>query len=180
MNLSTVINKASKYRKIKQNTIDYREAWQTGLKDTIIKTLTNISEEADLKAKVDVNDDVINLEAIIFNLGRKNSGIKERLNLEESRALVRNEGMLVYQQLFNGKIMVMIVYPYLEGYGEAQPPKNMEILRPEELTIDFMIRHVEELLKELTNWEDYDDDQPSPPPIGFTSKFNLQTEIDED
>ena len=63
--------------------------------------------------------------------------------------------------------------PYIEGYGEPKPPRPIEILRPNELTVGFIIRHVETFLKEITEWEDYDDDEPTTKnafnPIGFNS-----------
>lgn len=180
MDLSQLKSKVNKYNAVKQNTIDYRQVWHDNLKDTIIATLEKMAKEIGLEGEVEHQDNVKNLEAVVYNLGRRRSGIMEVLDHDETRSLVRNDGMLVYQQLFNGKILVMIVFPHVEGYGEPQPPKNLEILRPHELTESFMIRHFEEMLMELTNWEDYDDDQPSPPPIGFNTKFDLQNEDDMD
>ena len=45
----------------------------------------------------------------------------------------------------------------------------VEILRPDELKKPFILRHLELLFKELIEWEDYDDDEPSngKKPIGF-------------
>jgi len=68
----------------------------------------------------------------------------------------------------------MIMYPYIEGYGQPKPPKTLEIVRPEELTEGFLIRYVEEFLKDIIEWEDFDDDLPEKMgmnPIGFSSKL---------
>ena len=93
------------------------------------------------------------------------------------RIMIKTNGALVYQQLFNGKIMIMIVSPSIEGYGEPKPPKMMEILRPEELKTPFILRHIEAFLKDITEWEDYDDDEPQKPnnafsPIGFNRDYD--------
>lgn len=176
MNYSALIAKVSKYTKVKQNTHDYREQWQSGKRQMIVDTLQGIVDNTDLEAEIEVRDDVENLEVVMFNLGRTKSGIREKLDGDESRSVVRNNGILVYQQLFNGKIVVMIVNPFLEGYGEPQPPKSQEIVRPEELNEGYILRHMEEFLNEITAWEDYDDDQPSPPPIGFNTKLHLTSE----
>ena len=173
MNYSALTSKVSKYLKVKQNTHDYREQWKAGKKQLVIDTLQGIIDNTDLEAEIDIKDDVDNLEVIMFNLGRTKSGIREKLDGEDYRPVVRNNGLLVYQQLFNGKVVVLIVQPFLEGYGEPQQPKTLEILRPDEINEGFIVRHVEEFLKELTNWEDYDDDQPAPPPIGFNTQFQL-------
>lgn len=173
MNYNALNSKVSKYLQIKQNTYDYRDQWKAGKKQLVIDTLQGVIDNTELEAEIDIKDDVDNLEVIMFNLGRMKSGIREKLDGEDYRPVVRNNGLLVYQQLFNGKLVVLIVQPFLEGYGEPQPPKTLEILRPNEINEGFIIRHVEELLKELTNWEDYDDDQPAPPPIGFNTQFQL-------
>ena len=180
MEYTALIAKVSKYKSVRENTIKYREAWHNGLREMIVTTLEDILKDTGLQAEIETKDDVENLEVIMLNLGRHKSGIREKLDKNEFRSLVQNDGMLIYQQLFNGKIMVMIVYPYLEGYGEPQPPKNLEILRPHELTKDFIVRHMEELLKEITAWEDYDDDESKPPPIGFTHNFQMTSEPTDD
>ena len=66
--------------------------------------------------------------------------------------------------------MMMIMYPYIEGYGQPKPPLNIEILRPEEFKSEFLLRYTEQFLKEVIDWEDFDDDIPEKMgmnPIGF-------------
>jgi len=179
MNFSALKNKVEKYLLVKENTLKYREQWKNGTEKLIIDTLQGIIDNTDLKAELDVKNEVENLEVIVLNLGRMKSGIREKLAGDEYRSVVRNNGMLVYQQLFNGKIVVLIVQPFLEGYGQPQQPKTLEIVRPEELNEGFIVRHVEEFLKELIAWEDYDDDQATPHPIGFNSNFQLVDDDDD-
>ena len=82
--------------------------------------------------------------------------------------MIKHKGSLVYQQLFNGKIIALISYPTIENYGQPQPPKQIGIYRPEELKEPFFVRHMEEFMKEVTKWEDYDDEDPQPAQrIGF-------------
>lgn len=177
MNLNALKSKVEKYIQVKQNTFDYREEWKSETKDLITNTLQKVIDETDLEAEIEVKDSVEHLEVIIMNLGRNKSGIREKLDGDESRSVVRNNGMLVYQQLFNGKIVVLAVQPFLEGYGEPQQPKSVEIVRPSELNEGFIVRHVEEFLKDLIAWEDYDDDQPvGKHPIGFSSNFVTEDE----
>lgn len=172
IDLGTLISKANDYKQILENTDDYRKKWAKKMKPTILKTLKEILKQTKIKGTIDEQDNIENLEAIILNLGRSASGIRENLeNTDIKRAMIKSNGALIYQQLFNGKVMIMTVAPYIEGYGEPKPPKPLEILRPEELSEGFIIRHVEVFLKEITEWEDYDDDEPSTKnafnPIGF-------------
>ena len=74
---------------------------------------------------------------------------------------------MIYQQLYNGKVQVMIVYPFIEGFGEPRPPKVISIYRPEEIKTPFLLRHMEEFIKEITQWEDFDDDDQAAAKIGF-------------
>lgn len=173
MNYNALNNKISKYIKVKQNTHDYRDQWHKETKSLIKTTLQGVLDNTEMDGEIEVRDEVTNLEVVMLNLGRSKSGVLEKLGGEETRSVVRNNGMLVYQQLFNGKIVVMLVSPFLEGYGEPQPPKSLEILRPDEVNEGFIMRHLEEFLNEITTWEDYDDDQPTPPPIGFNTKLHL-------
>ncbi len=177
-----LISKSNRYKGVLQNTKTYREKWGTELKPMITSTLEAFLKEADIKGEVKVQDKINNLEAIILDFGKSHSGISE--NMEDTnikRTMIKSNGALIYQQLFNGKIMVMIVSPYIEGYGEPKPPKNLEILRPDELRQPFILRHLEAFLKDITDWEDYDDDEPQKSTIGFQPiGFNKAIELDEE
>ena len=172
MELGTLLAKAENYKQILENTLLYRKKWSSEMKPLISKSLKTILKKTGIKGKIDIQDKIINLEAIVLDLGRTSSGIVEQLDdTDIRRTMIKNNGALIYQQLFNGKVMIMLVSPYIEGYGEPKPPRPLEILRPEELTESFIIRHVETFLKEIADWEDYDDDEPSTKnafnPIGF-------------
>jgi len=169
-------SKVDAYHDILENTEKYRNIWQESLKDFIIERLNSILGETGLKAEVEVKDNVKNLESIMLTLGRQKSGIGERISDDTTRPLIKHNGILIYQQLFNGKIEVMIVYPFIEGYNKPYPPKMVAIYRPEEIQAPFIIRHVETFLREIINWEDFDDDnthhKPTQP-IGFNLDFNV-------
>lgn len=186
LDLGSLPAKVNAYKKILDNTIAYRKEWQKGLKEMIINTLDFINDNTELGGKVIVRDQIENMEAVVLDLGRVHSGMRELIQDSDiKKTIVKTQGGLIYQQLFNGKVMVMIVYPYIDGYGEPRPPKNVEILRPEELKQGFIIRHFQEFIKEITEWEDYDDDRPNKPIIGYTHPigFNANKEevvVDED
>ena len=168
--------KVNNYNKILENTRTYRQVWKDSLKAFIVKRLEIIVAETGLDAKVEIKENVDNLEAVVLSLGTEVSGISEKINEDTMRPMIKNNGVLIYQQLFNGKVQVMLVYPFIEGYGKPQPPKIVSIYRPEEVKEPFIIRHVEEFLKEVILWEDFDDDLPiQKQPIGF----NITTALPE-
>ena len=171
METNIIVSRIEKYKQILRNTSDYRNEWYNHIKPMLESVLNEFLAIAELtNAKVVIANHIENLETITLDLANTNSGISE--NVENSgvkRIMVKYNGSLIYQQLFNGKIMVMIQSPYIEGYGEQKPPAPIEILRPDELTYPFIIRHLELFLKDITDWEDFDDDQPQKQhTIGFT------------
>lgn len=169
MDTGTLLAKVNKYKQVLENTGKYRLAWHSDVKPMLSKTLEEILKQSDLpKAEIVVRDNIENLEAVILELGRSSSGISE--NVEDSgvkRTMIKSNGSLIYQQLFNGKIMVMILSPHIEGYGQPKPPLTLEILRPDELKVPFIIRHMEAFLKDITDWEDFDDEEQKSATIGF-------------
>lgn len=158
--LLKIKQKVKKYQEILENTLQYRKDWDEYLKELIITTLEHISEETGLKASVEVQDNIENMELVIFNLGRSTSGISEKVDEKLKKPMLKSNGALIFQQLFNGKILVLVSVPHIEGYGDPRPPRTIEILRPDELKKPFIYRHTEIFLKDVIEWEDYDDDAP--------------------
>ena len=169
-NISNLKSKVKQYQRVLENTIAYRAAWKSQLKDEIINRLTELTEATGLEATIEVKEQMENLEAIVLSLGETKSGLSQKINAEVQRHLIKHNGSLIYQQLFNGKVIVLINYPQIEGYGQPRPPKNIAIYRPEEIKPPFLLRHLEDFMKEVTNWEDYDDDEPAQR-IGFNMNF---------
>lgn len=172
-NLSNLQSKVKQYQNVLANTIAYREVWNTQLKAEIIKGLDDMVQKTGLDASTEVKEEMLNLEAIVLSLGEVKSGLSQKINPEVQRHLIKHNGSLIYQQLFNGKVVVLINFPQIEGYGEQRPPKQIGIYRPEEIKAPFLVRHMEDFLKEITNWEDYDDDEPTQR-IGYNMNFMKQ------
>ncbi len=172
LNVDNLKNKVKNYNTTLENTSKYRELWRKSLKEQIKKDLTEICNEGGLKIELEEVDQFHNLDAIVCTLGNVKSGIFEKVDPDIEKHLIRYNGSLVYQQLFNGKILVLINYPLIENYMEPRPPKTIAIYRPEEIKTPFILRHIETLVSEITAWEDYDDDENElPTKIGFNHKF---------
>ena len=125
LDLGTLVSTANAYKNVLENTTSYREQWNKKMKPLIRKTLKEIIKQTGIEAKIDEQDKIQNLEAIVFNLGRSASGISESLeDTDIKRKMIKNNGALIYQQLFNGKVMIMTVAPYIEGYGEPFDPMS--------------------------------------------------------
>lgn len=171
--------KVEQYKGVLSNTRAYRDVWKNSLKQEIIDALEKMTAETKLEAKVEVKTELENLEAIVLSLGDAKSGMYQMVSDSIKRHMIKNNGALIYQQLFNGKIIVLINYPFIEGYGQPSQPKTIAIYRPEELKAPFLTRHMEEFITEITNWEDYDDDEPNKR-LGFELNFQNKGEELED
>jgi hypothetical protein len=167
-----LITKVQRYQSVLANTKAYRDRWNTSLKALITSELENMLKISGLTGTIEVSDKVKHLEFIVLSLGTEESGIAEVINDKVHKQLIKTNGSLVYQQLYNGKVQVMIGYPFIEGFGEPRPAKVIAIYRPEEIKTPFLVRHMEDFIKEITLWEDYDDDDQIAAKIGFN--HNLQ------
>lgn len=164
--------KAAQYKEVLANTETYRKNWKEGLKESIIRFLEEIVKELELNGRVEVRPNLENLEAVVLSLGVTQSGMYQKIDQGVDVHLIKHNGSLIYQQLFNGKIIVLVQYPFIENYGQPREPKTLAIYRPHELQEPFLIRHMEEFLQEITAWEDYDDDEPTKR-IGFELNFGV-------
>jgi hypothetical protein len=170
--------KVAQYKEVLSNTESYREVWKSTMRNEIQQILKKLCEEVGLDVKIDCRADIENLEAIVLSLGQSKSGMYQKVNEEVQRDLLKHNGSLVYQQLFNGKIIVLINFPFIENYGKPHPPKTIAIYRPEELREPYFVRHMEEFIHDITSWEDYDDDdnEPNQQRIGFQLNFGQDQE----
>lgn len=168
--------KVNQYKEVLTNTEAYRQQWKESLKDRIESFLQQLADQSELNAQIETRSDIENLEAVVLSLGEVKSGLFERVNDSIQRDLLKHNGSLVYQQLFNGKVIVLINYPFIENYGQPRAPKTLAIYRPGELQDPYFIRHLEEFITEITNWEDYDDDEPNKR-IGFDLNFGQPNRI---
>ena len=178
LDLINLKRKVSQYKTIIANTRAYRQTWTDSLKDQITNTLQAMVDGTELGATIEIRSDLENLEAIVLSLGEVKSGMYQKVTDDIKRHMIKHNGSLIYQQLFNGKVIVLINYPSIEGYGEPRAPKNVAIYRPEEIKEPYLIRHMEEFIKEVTNWEDYDDDEPAQR-IGYQMNFGTGVENKE-
>ncbi len=170
MELFSLKRKVELYKEVLANTEHYRERWKSDLKPMIVNLLQAMAKEVDLKVKLEEKVQMENLEAVVMSLGTTKSGMFQKLENGIEMPLIRHGGSLIYQQLFNGKVIVMIQYPFIENYGQPRQPKTVAIYRPEELKEPYFIRHFEEFVHEITSWEDFDDEEPTKR-IGFEMNF---------
>jgi hypothetical protein len=105
MESGNLSSKIARYKQVLENTNNYRNEWHKNTKPMLLKELNTVLKTFDLpKAVIIDRNNIENLEAVILDFGRTSSGITE--NLEDTgvkRTMIKSNGSLIYQQLFNGK-----------------------------------------------------------------------------
>jgi hypothetical protein len=167
MDYKILQRKVSRYEEIIQNSINYRDKWNTYLRDMIIESLDKIITETNLQADIEIFDKFSGLEGVALILGISHSGIAENIAENVDKPMVRFSGSLLFQQLFNGKVSIWINYPFIEGIGQPKSPRMVEIVRPHELKEASILSYVESFIDDVTAWEDFDDDKTPGQSIGF-------------
>lgn len=176
MEYQGIKRKVAQYKAVILNTQLYRQIWKDELRDSIMDALTQMNDASGLGGRITTSDRVGNAEAVILAMGKEASGMFARVDEDTNKPLIKDFGSLVYQQLFNGKIQVLVFMPSIEGFGNPAPPAVLGIYRPEELKPAYIERHMEEFVRLLTEWEDFDDDEAKAP-IGFhMPQINVPTD----
>lgn len=157
---TAIKERASKYTKILQQVVDYRDTWGENLKEFIRKNSEEILKHTGVSAQIEIEERFENLESITISLGKSISGIAENVDGITKRTIIKDKGSLVFSQLFNGKVQAWMTYPIIEGLMQPKPPKMIGIYGPPEFNEDLILSNFDEFFKELIEWENYDDDQP--------------------
>ncbi len=161
MKFTALKDRAKRYQEILDQVVTYRDEWGSSLKHFIINKSEEILKQTDINANIQVEERFKNLESITISLGKSLSGISEVVDENVNRSIVKDQGALIYSQLFNGKIQVWMTYPLIEGLMQPKPPKGMGIYAPPEIDERHIMTKFDEFFKELIEWENYDDDQPN-------------------
>lgn len=169
---TAIKERVGKYKTMLDQVTIWRETWSKTLKKFILKEVKKLLDATGLIATISEEEKIKGLEAITIRLGSKKSGIYAMADKgNERKDFFKEFGTLVYSQLFNGKVQVWMTFPFIEGLVEPRPPKLIGIYAPPEFTEDLIINNIETFLKDLIEWEDYDDDDPNmpqkPQQIGF-------------
>lgn len=166
---------AEKYQTLLQNVENYRKEWSKSLKKTIIRELKVLMKAIEIDGEISEEEKVKGLEVVALRLGKGRSGIYEQINKDEKQDFFKDRGALMFSQLFNGKVQVWMTYPLIEGLMEPRPPRLLGIFAPPEFNNELILNQVDKFLRELIQWEDYDDDEPAEKraSIGFGGAHGL-------
>ena len=157
---TAIKQRAEKYRKMLQQVVDFRSVWEEQLKEFIKTNAEAVLKHTDTDAKIEIEEKFEHLESVTISLGKSISGIAENIDKNTKRNIVKDNGSLIYSQLFNGKVQVWLTYPLIEGLMQPKEPKMIGIYAPPEFNEGLILSNFDDFFKELIDWENYDDDKP--------------------
>jgi len=91
-----------------------------------------------------------------FTFGKTNSGFTNGEG-ESASILTKIGGCLIYRQLYNGKIKVLIGLPYIDRIRPQQSLIEIAVLGPRDISQQLVAEHFEAFLEKITDWEEEDE-----------------------
>ena len=147
-NVPAVITDAFvQYQTLLQCTGAHQARWNATIKEFIYQCLSELaSSPKPLKAIKD--ESVRNFDTVCVGFIPSPTNIVIKIG-QGAQGLTKFGGFLFYSQVYNGKVLVGISYPYVEKLQDQVPNKGLALLDPEEITEIKILEHVELFLKEL-------------------------------
>jgi len=154
MDLTGIINKFNDLNNALGQIEENRKLWESEKKDLIGNTLAEIINTSNLKGFTAFNDDAYkNHENVIFSRNDSRSGIVLTSSDGGFKSFIKEGGSLIFSQVYNGNIDVIMTLPHIEDIIPASDPIKLGVLNPKDITEDSICNYVERFIEELRDWE---------------------------
>ncbi len=157
-----------KYLNSLDQTNERRQLWNSEVKEKIFNVLTSIYNSFKFDWHVQRLESVSNYQTINISCNSHNSGMVKTFYDDNTgkptkrKAYTKHGGYLAYCQSYNGKINVIIGFPYIDEWVTQMDAKVIATVEPSAITEDIISQHVIKFLQIMSEWEGMDR-----PPIGF-------------
>ena len=91
-------------------------------------------------------------ESIILSFGVRPSGFK-KVTTETIESISKEGGSLVFAQSYNGRVLVIITYPRINGLVLEREPFSVGSYEPSIISDDFILAKVSHFVDEIIKWE---------------------------
>jgi len=135
-----------------------RQLWEKETKEIIFESLTQITNDYPFHWHVQRLEHLSNYQTINICINNLNSGITEKEfddkgKLVHAKSYIKHGGYLAYCQSYNGKVNVLIVYPYIEEWVTQNEVNVIATLEPKEINKEKILKHLVQFLNEMSAWE---------------------------
>ena len=132
---------------------DNRKVWNLETNDLILNTFKGMAQSVpNLNWEIRKVDAMENLDILMLGFKNESSGIVGQVQ-GVFKFFAKVSGKLIYSQVYNGEIYVLIDYPHVEHHVERQAPKFIGKFLPAQITEDLVLDHIYEFLDEMLAWE---------------------------
>jgi hypothetical protein len=149
-------------------TTERRELWKTETKEKIYEILILVENSFKFQWHVQRIEVIENYQTINISFNSMGSGLIETTYDEKTnkpikrKSFIKHGGYLAYCQSFNGKINVVIGFPYIEEWVDQMDLKVIATLEPSQITETIITEHLICFLQSMSEWEGKDRN-----PVGF-------------
>jgi hypothetical protein len=165
--IENIVKKANQLKNLHDSIKENQDEWQKSTKTFIYEILLKLNKELPITGYVQIVDDTKNLENVNFNLGAIPSGIlEESFDENNKRTSFKSYiGHIAFCQRTDGKIVIVIVCPYIENITNRLDNIIIDTFTPHEITESIIYKSVETFFDEMIKLE-----QKESQSIGF--RFN--------
>jgi hypothetical protein len=162
MTLEDLRERVEHYRHGQSQVEENRNLWTQVTKPQLVNTLNQFITHYELTCKVQEVNTYRNYEAVNLTFGNSRSGIvKEKEN--ETKYFNKFGGALSFSQSCNGRIDVIILFPFIEEITDKTDKKVIVQVPPAEIDEPFIYRQISRFLNEVMKWES----NPQIPTVGY-------------
>ncbi|MBL7472183.1 hypothetical protein [Robertkochia sediminum] len=141
-----------------------KKEWQTKSRPSILRTLEEIHSRFPIGWAVQQFNWMWYNEAVNITFKSLPETLQD-LAVESGDGELIKGGALVFSQLHNGDISVIVLFPFADPVAADSGSLDLGTYRPDQITEKLVIEKVDEFLKEMIRWE-----APTPrDKIGFVS-----------
>ena len=162
MTLEDLRDRVEHYRNGQSQVEENRTLWTEVTKPRLLDTLNRFIKHFELNCKIQEVNTYRNYEAVNLTFGNSRSGIvKEKEN--ETKHFNKFGGALSFSQSCNGRIDVLVLFPFIEEITDKTDKKVLVQVPPGDIDEPFIFRQISKFLSEIMKWES----NPQIPSVGY-------------
>jgi hypothetical protein len=155
--LEEIIEKAIAYQTAlessKKQIEENRKVWNAETNKLIVETFQCVTQKVpNINWEIKNVGAMENLDLLSLGFKSESSGIVGQVE-GVFKFFAKIGGKLIYSQVYNGEIYVLIDYPHIEGHVERQSPKFLDKYEPSQISADIILDHINIFLEEMLSWE---------------------------
>jgi hypothetical protein len=158
----SISSAVDKYKDSIKKVNERREIWTKETKSKIFETLTKVKDAFEQDWQVQRLEHTQNCQTINICFNSIHSGIVD-INTDvvtskekATKAYIKHGGYLAFCQTYNGKIKVIVGFPYIDEWIAPMDPKVIDTIEPEKLTEELISKYVVIFIENMTDWEGKD------------------------